>query len=241
MRTFLYAVTFTALIAVGLIAQGQGGAFLPSASYTLTGNNTFSGANTFSGTTAFTGVATLTSPVLVTPALGVATATSINGNILTTGSSTYTGTAGQTYTFPTTSATIARTDAANTFTGVQTFSSAPVVGTITNTGTLTLPTATGGLPATFDCASTGSGNQTCSPTAAAVTTKIYSGKSTLSGSAATITFPVSFTASTNFSCVANDVTTRANVVQMVPASANTATITNTTGASDVIQWICIGQ
>jgi hypothetical protein len=42
--------------------------------------------------------------------------------------------------------------------------------------------------------------------------------------------------------VANDVTTRANVVQMIPASgASTATITNTTGGSDVIQWICVGQ
>lgn len=61
-----------------------------------------------------------TSPTLVSPVLGAATATSINGNVLTTGSSTYTGTAGQTYTFPSTSATLARTDAANTFTGVQT-------------------------------------------------------------------------------------------------------------------------
>lgn len=61
-----------------------------------------------------------TSPTLITPTLGIATATSINGNIFTTGSSTYTGTAGQTYTFPSTTATIARTDAANTFTGVQT-------------------------------------------------------------------------------------------------------------------------
>jgi hypothetical protein len=41
--------------------------------------------------------------------------------------------------------------------------------------------------------------------------------------------------------VANDVTTRANVVQMIPASGATATITNTTGGSDVIQWICVGQ
>jgi hypothetical protein len=41
--------------------------------------------------------------------------------------------------------------------------------------------------------------------------------------------------------VANDVTTRANPVQMVPASATTATITNTTGGSDVIQWVCIGS
>ncbi len=55
-----------------------------------------------------------------------------NGNTLTTGSSTYTGTAAQTYTFPTTSATIARTDAANSFAGLQTFGAG-----ITNTGNVT--------------------------------------------------------------------------------------------------------
>jgi hypothetical protein len=49
------------------------------------------------------------------------TAGTINGHTFTAGSSTFTGTAGQTYTFPTTTATIARTDAANTFTGTQTF------------------------------------------------------------------------------------------------------------------------
>lgn len=80
-----------------------------------------------------------TSPTLVTPALGVATATSINGNMFTTGTYTLTGAAGktltfnnsitlagtdaQTYTFPTTSATIARTDAGQTFSGTQTFNS----------------------------------------------------------------------------------------------------------------------
>lgn len=104
-------------------------------------------------------VAMTTSPVFTTPSLGAATATSINGNTFTTGTYTLTGQAGktltfngsitltgtdaQTYTFPTTTATIARTDAAQTFTGVQTFSSAPVISSITNTGTLTLPTVTG--------------------------------------------------------------------------------------------------
>lgn len=54
--------------------------------------------------------------------LGAITPTTVNGNTFTTGSSTYTGTAAQTYTFPTTTATIARTDAAQTFTGIQTVS-----------------------------------------------------------------------------------------------------------------------
>lgn len=102
-------------------------------------------ATTGSGST----VVLSTSPVLVTPSLGVATATSINGNTFTTGTYTLTGQAGktltfngsitltgtdaQTYTFPTTSATIARTDAANTFTGVQTMTS-PALTTPAITG-----------------------------------------------------------------------------------------------------------
>jgi hypothetical protein len=108
-------------------------------------------------------LALATSPVFTTPSLGVATATSLNGNTFTTGTYTLTGVAGKTLTFnksitlegtdattmtfPTTSATIARTDAAQTFTGVQTFSSAPVISSITNTGTLTLPTVTGTVTA----------------------------------------------------------------------------------------------
>jgi hypothetical protein len=89
-------------------------------------------------------LALATSPVFVTPTLGAATATTINGNTFTTGTYTLTGTAGKTLnftnsltlsgtdsttmTFPTTSATIARTDAAQTFTGIQTFSTAIALG-----------------------------------------------------------------------------------------------------------------
>jgi hypothetical protein len=83
-------------------------------------------------------------PTLVTPVLGVATATSINkvvitapatsatltianGKTLTANHSlTLAGTDSTTMTFPSTSATIARTDAAQTFTGSQTFSG-PVI------------------------------------------------------------------------------------------------------------------
>lgn len=107
---------------------------------------------------------TLTSPVLTTPTLGVATATSINGLIVSTTTGTLTmtnaktlavtntltlsGTDSTVMTFPSTSATIARTDAANTFTGVQTLSSAPVLstGTVTVSGNaITFPAATGTL------------------------------------------------------------------------------------------------
>lgn len=85
-------------------------------------------------------------PTLVTPVLGVATATSINkvaitapatsatltianGKTLTANHSlTLAGTDSTTMTFPSTSASIARTDAAQTFTGNQTFSGAFIQG-----------------------------------------------------------------------------------------------------------------
>lgn len=103
-----------------------------------------------------------TSPTLVTPTLGVATATSINGLTVTTSTGTITvanlktvvfnngitfaGTDSTTMTFPSTSATIARTDALQTFTGVQTFSSTPVFTHITVEGvTSTGATGTGSL------------------------------------------------------------------------------------------------
>jgi hypothetical protein len=94
------------------------------------------------GVTASTGtgnVVLATSPTLVTPNIGVATATSVNkmtitapatsstltiadGKTLTANHSlTLAGTDSTTMTFPSTSATIARTDAAQTFTGAQTF------------------------------------------------------------------------------------------------------------------------
>jgi len=81
-----------------------------------------------------------TSPTLTTPTLGVATATSINkvaitapatsatltiadGKTLTVNKSlVLAGTDSTTMTFPSTSAIIARTDGAQTFTGIQTFS-----------------------------------------------------------------------------------------------------------------------
>ncbi len=97
----------------------------------------------------------LTSLTLVTPTIGVATATSVNKMAITapatsstlavadgktfTASNTLTlaGTDSTTMTFPATSATIARTDAANTFTGVQTMTSpALTTSTITTSETL---------------------------------------------------------------------------------------------------------
>ena len=122
-------------------------------------------------TNLFTGV-TLTSPTLVTPVLGVATATSINkvaftapatnatltiadGKTLTANNSvTFAGTDATTMTFPSTSASVARTDAAQTFTGTQTFAGAVVgsVQALSGPGAVNITT----LTTTFT--STGAGN-----------------------------------------------------------------------------------
>lgn len=102
-----------------------------------------------------------------TQTVGALVATTLNGNTFTTGTYTLTGVAaktltfnnsltlagtdGTTMTFPSTSATIARTDAANTFTGIQTMTSPAITtpafsGTSTGTwtigGTVTLGAAT---------------------------------------------------------------------------------------------------
>jgi hypothetical protein len=96
-----------------------------------------------------------TSVALTTPDIGVATATSVNKVAITapgtsatltiangktlTASKTLTldGTDSTTMTFPSTSATIARTDAANTFTGVQVLTSPSLLGTVSVADTTT--------------------------------------------------------------------------------------------------------
>ena len=109
-----------------------------------------SSANLAAAVTGETGSGALvfgTSPTLVTPTLGVAVATSINKIAITApatsatitiadsktltanNSLTLAGTDATTMTFPGTSATIARADAAQTFTGNQTFSNA-IVGSV---------------------------------------------------------------------------------------------------------------
>lgn len=74
----------------------------------------------------------LESPSFTTPSLGVATATSINGNIFTAGSSTYTGVASQTYNMPVTGGNIAKIPTSGSVSGSD----------VTNT-TVTLANITG--------------------------------------------------------------------------------------------------
>jgi hypothetical protein len=134
-----------------------------------------SSANLAAAVTGETGSGALvfaTSPTLTTPTLGVATATSINkvaftapataatltiadGKTLTANHSlTLAGTDGTTMTFPGTSATIARTDAAQSFTGNQTFTSA-IIGSIQN---LSGPGAVNVTTGTTAFTSTGTGD-----------------------------------------------------------------------------------
>jgi len=70
-------------------------------------------------------------------ATGATVVLTLNGHTFTAGSSIFTGTAGQTYTFPGTSATLARTDAGQTFTGVNVFTAPTFTTSIT-------PSAAGG-------------------------------------------------------------------------------------------------
>lgn len=219
-RKFLlpFAVTFVLSWAGLVLAQGSpGGSFLTAYNYVITGQWTYQGQAIplrFKGTTRnnpYTTSVTVASP---TANRAWALPDLAGGNFV--------GTTG------------AQTLATKTLT-------APVISTVTNTGTLTLPTATGGVPVALNCGATGTGNQTCAPTAATALTKVYAGSSTMSSNAAVITFPTAFAATSSYQCVANDITTRANPVQMVSTSVSTATITNSTGASDVINWICAGQ
>lgn len=133
---------------------------------TVTSLGSFTSANLASALTNETGSGSAvfaSSPTLTTPTLGAATATSINkvtitqpatgstltiadGKTLTVSNSlTLAGTDATMMTFPTTSATIARTDAANTFTGHQTIEGVTSTGA-TGTGNLVFsasPTFTG--------------------------------------------------------------------------------------------------
>jgi hypothetical protein len=118
---------------------------------------------------------------------------------------------------------------------------AGLVSITNNSVALTLPSnVAGGIPLVIGCGATSTGTANCGNTATGGTAHIFSGQATLASNAQVITFGTAFTSTATYACVANDVTTRANVVQMVSTSASTATITNTTGATDAINWICVG-
>ena len=125
----------------------------PTASYTLTiptlsGADTiatlglaqtFSGAITHSAATTTFGASGTTTGILKIASSGT------GGSVSITPAS---ATSAYTATLPANTGTIAELNFAQTWSAVQTFSSAPVISTITNTGTLTLPTTTGTLALT---------------------------------------------------------------------------------------------
>jgi hypothetical protein len=109
------------------------------------------------------------------------------------------------------------------------------------TVTATLPAAGGGIPLGTTCG-TIAANGACANTALGGTAHFIAGIATLAGNSSTITgISPAFTSANSYFCVANDITTRANPVQAIPASGSTVTFTNTTGATDNIQFICVGN
>lgn len=95
--------------------------------------------------------------------------------------------------------------------------------------------------ASYSCGST-TGTVACGNAQQAGQPHVLWGIATLAANTATISGIVpAFTSSTSWTCTANDVTTRANPVQAIPSSGTALVITNTTGATDVIQYICVGN
>lgn len=209
--------------------------------------NTFTGHQTIEGVTSTgaTGTGNLVfsgSPSFTTPTLGAATATSINGLAITTTTGTLTiasgktlvannsltlaGTDSTTMTFPATSATIARTDAANTFIGTQTFTQ---VLTTSNAITATSNAAT--IP---------------------ITSKV---STVTNNSAATLTITLTTTSATDgqivivrvldFSAVAETITwvNTENSMVSVPTTSNGSTTLPLTVAfqfnTNTTKWRCI--
>lgn len=142
-------LTNTLLFSTTSLVNSSGLPIVAGTTGTLTVARGGTGATTSTGTGS---VVLATSPTLVTPSIGAATASSVNKVAITAPASSATltladgktftvnhsltlaGTDSTVMTFPSTSATIARTDAAQTFTGDQTFSGAFIQGVQTLSG-----------------------------------------------------------------------------------------------------------
>lgn len=156
---------------------------------------------------------------------------------------TFAGTDGTTLTGPSTSGTLVTLAATQTLTNKTLTTptlTAPVVSTLTNTGTVTLPTNTGGVPVAYFCGAT-TGATTCANTSGGATARVIGGLATLASNSAVISsISPAFTSTTTFSCSSNDSTTVGNPTKVVNTSSSSITITNTTGASDLVSWVCVG-
>jgi hypothetical protein len=182
--------------------------------------------------------------VTITKPVSRATLTIASGKTATISKTlTLTGTDSTTMTFPTTSATIARTDAANTFTGVQTMTSpvltTPAIGAATGASLVLTANATANHLLTGGTAPTVTGgSSTCGTTAAAIAGKDGGGKVTVGsvgGTACVVTFGTAYGNAPACSVVS------ATAVDVHAASTTTTlTVAGTFGAGEVFMYNCIG-
>jgi hypothetical protein len=216
---------------LGAFINTGGGGGTPGVFTTLSA----SGAVTGAGFTArFATPGPIGNTTASTGAFTTLTATTLNGNAFTTGTGTLTlgagktltannsltlaGTDTTTMTFPTTSASIARTDAAQTFTGTQTFSGQ----ILSTTGTPTIASGACGTT-TNGAVVMGSTNQSGQITigAAATTTCTISWSATITAPNACVFFPMNATAAATGTTVARvGAPTATNVVLSGSALAN---------------------
>lgn len=184
------------------------------------------------------GGSSITTPV--SPANG-GSGVANSANLTWNNAFTLTGTSAQTYTFPTTTATIARTDAAQSFTGLQTFSSGTASAggyQISANGHLDMGAVQIMANKTVTC------SPTCTVSAQAGSAAF---KLTLSGANSTTTITPGFTATNGFVCTLYDMTTTTERSKMTATTTTTATMTwyndagtaTSTGASDVLWGSCI--
>lgn len=151
---------------------------------------------------------------------------------------TFAGTDATTMTFPSTSGTVVTLAATQTLTAKTL--TAPVIATISNTGTETLPTNTGGIPVLYSCGAT-TGATTCANTSGGATARVFSGIATLASNSAVISgISPAFTSTATFACTSNDQTTIGNPTKVLNTSSSSITISDTTGASDAVAYVCIG-
>jgi hypothetical protein len=108
-------------------------------------------------------------------------------------------------------------------------------------GTAKLPAQSGSIPTAYFCGAT-SGNAACANTDTAGTGRMIGGIATLASNSAVISgISPAFTSTSTFACAGQDTTTITNPVKIVNTSATSITITNNTGATDTVNWVCYGN
>ena len=185
--------------------------------------------------------------------VGAVTAGAVNGITNTSRNAyTLTGTAAQTYTFPTTSATLARIDAANSFTGTQTFTGGFIVmGGQSVSLSIVKDAQTGKAIQRLDTATTVSGTGLGTSPTVTAQNGTQAGGITAGTTPANATFTFTFgAATTGWACRVEDETSNASIVIGQTSHTTTTAVfqaySRTTGAtialnaSDVLTYICGG-